>query len=63
MEEKCPECGGEVLEIVYGLPEPEMWEKAKRGEAIIGGRHVDESCDRWQCLECDFSWGELDPEN
>lgn len=28
---KCPKCNSEdVMEIIYGLPSPEVWEKSER---------------------------------
>ena len=29
---KCPKCGGKVVPIVYGMPAPELYEKAQRKE-------------------------------
>ena len=36
-ETKCPECGGPIVPIVYGLPSVELWESAERGEVVLGG--------------------------
>ena len=33
----CPECGGEVLPVLYGMPTPEAFEAAERGEFRLGG--------------------------
>lgn len=35
--EVCPDCGGELIPIVYGFPSPEIMEKAERGEVSLGG--------------------------
>ena len=32
-----PECGTTVLPVVYGLPQPELFEQAARGEVLLGG--------------------------
>ncbi|WP_156251507.1 hypothetical protein [Pseudactinotalea terrae] len=38
MPTRCPECGsGDVVEIVYGMPGPELFEAAERGEVVLGG--------------------------
>ena len=34
---KCPECGGRLLEILWGLPMYEAFEAAQRGEIALGG--------------------------
>lgn len=36
-EPKCPNCGGKLLKIVYGMPPLEIMEQAKRGEVFLGG--------------------------
>ena len=36
-EAKCPECGGLIVPIVYGLPSVELWESAERAEVVLGG--------------------------
>ena len=56
-EEKCPECGGKGLEIVYGLPAPELFERAERGEVVLGGCCVSSFDPRWQCADCGKTWG------
>ena len=35
--ERCPECRELVVPIAYGLPGPEMFEAAERGEIVLGG--------------------------
>ena len=35
--ERCPECRGLVVPIAYGLPGPEMFDAAERGEIVLGG--------------------------
>lgn len=56
--EKCPKCGGKVLDILYGMPMGEAVEAYKRGELILGGCciRVDEEGNSlmpdWQCKKC-----------
>lgn len=33
----CPLCGGTLLQVIFGMPDPELWEMEQRGEVIIGG--------------------------
>lgn len=42
---KCPKCGGKVVPIVYGMPAPELYEKAQRKEVVLGGCCITEEGD------------------
>ncbi|MDY6793867.1 MAG: hypothetical protein SWK76_01100 [Actinomycetota bacterium] len=56
----CPHCGSaEAIEIVYGLPSPEMEAAARRGEVLSGGClcHGDERDHRWCCRSCGTAYG------
>jgi hypothetical protein len=63
MATRCPECGSsDVVKIVYGMPDPEMFEASERGEVVLGGCcfEVDESGelampDR-SCRDCHHSF-------
>ena len=51
---KCPKCGGKVPPIVYGMPAPELYEKAHRNEVVLGGCCNTEDGDpQWACIECE----------
>ena len=56
--DKCPKCGEKVVSIVYGLPMGELFEKAERGEVVLGGCciAVDENgrimMPEWACVGC-----------
>ena len=47
----CPECGGRSIPIGYGLPGPDMFGAAERGELHIGGCTPD--LRRWHCTGCE----------
>lgn len=49
---KCPHCGGKVVRIIYGEPTPETFEKADRGELVIGGCCINEESPDWECTNC-----------
>ena len=57
--DKCPKCGGKVVDILYGDPMDEAIEAYKRGEIILGGCciELDENGNSlmpdWQCKECE----------
>lgn len=56
---KCPHCGSKAaVQIVYGLPGPELFERAKRGEVILAGCIVGTNDPTWGCLECGSEWGQ-----
>lgn len=56
--ETCPKCRGKVLEILYGEPTPEAFERSLKGEIILGGCCIetDENGNMtnplWGCAEC-----------
>lgn len=58
MTQRCQNCdAGCVLPVLMGLPGPEEWELAERGEAILGGCivgpvHIDQLM---QCDSCNWS--------
>ena len=49
---KCPHCGGKVVSIIYGEPSHELFEKADRGEVILGGCCISDLSPDWQCVSC-----------
>lgn len=51
--EHCPVCGSaRVVDIVYGLPGPELLEFAEAGHVWLGGCCVSEADPDWCCLDC-----------
>jgi hypothetical protein len=49
----CPRCGAEkLLPIVYGLPTPELFERASLGEVSLGGCVVFGTDPGWLCSDC-----------
>lgn len=60
----CPQCGGAPVPIVYGLPGPELFEEAERGEVALGGCVVWPDRPLWRCTACgsDIGAPESSPE-
>ena len=56
MKRTCPECGGEGVQIVYGMPSHELFEAAERGEVALGGCCVQEDEPNRQCRACGHEW-------
>ena len=50
--ERCPICGGEVWEILYGMPTHEAYEKRNETKTILGGCCITEHDPAWECIEC-----------
>lgn len=51
---RCPTCDGELVPLVWGMPDLELFEAAERGEAAIGGCIVpDGPWPQWHCKRCD----------
>lgn len=48
----CEKCRNQVLPIVYGYPTPETFEKAARGEIILGGCCIDGPIEELEDLVC-----------
>lgn len=48
---RCPECNRPAMPIAYGLPGPEMFEAAERGEIVLGGCMLDPDDPTHSC-EC-----------
>ena len=53
---KCPECGGEAVPILYGLPSIEYAEALRRGEIHLWGCVVEEDEPSWHCKACESEW-------
>jgi formate dehydrogenase maturation protein FdhE len=50
----CPVCGGgDLKEIIYGLPDPESFDFEKYE---VGGCCVTDEDVKYKCLICDSSW-------
>jgi hypothetical protein len=50
----CPVCGGgDLKEIIYGLPDPESFDFEKYE---VGGCCVTDEDAKYKCLICDSSW-------
>ena len=60
--EKCPKCGGKVLDILYGMPMGEAFEAEERGEIILGGCCIqidgegNSLMPDWQCKKCNVQF-------
>ena len=54
----CPNCDGNIVDIIYGEPNQELYEQSLRKEVILGGCCVvvDESGNmtnpEWGCVKC-----------
>ena len=53
---KCPKCNGDLIEIVYGMPGPELFEAEERGEVILGGCCVFEDGPEYHCKNCNLEF-------
>lgn len=58
---KCPKCGGEVYDILYGEP-TSTWEedylKETGHHAILGGCIISEDCPDFVCKDCGLNFRE-----
>lgn len=51
-EPKCPNCGNKLIPIEYGMPAPETFEKAEKGEVFLGGCMVEDIQPVYHCNTC-----------
>lgn len=51
---KCPECGGKVARIFYGMPAftERLQADLDAGRIVLGGCEISENMPTWQCVEC-----------
>jgi hypothetical protein len=48
----CPDCGGRVVPIWYGLPSEAGWARIAAGEAVGGGCMSGPNAPVWCCQDC-----------
>lgn len=54
---RCPACSEKSgVDISYGMPSPELFEAAERGEVALGGCCIDDELPERQCLLCNHTW-------
>ncbi|MBQ3476078.1 hypothetical protein IJH26_01030 [Candidatus Saccharibacteria bacterium] len=53
---KCPKYGENLIEIIYGMPGPELFEAEERGEVILGGCCVSDDDPKYRCKKCDIDY-------
>ena len=53
---KCPKCGNNLIEIVYGMPSSELFEAEERGEVILGGCCLSGDDPKYRCSNCETSF-------
>lgn len=53
-KKKCPLCNNELVDIVYGMPGPDLFEKYERKEIALGGCTIyeDEEQPVYHCYHC-----------
>ncbi|WP_405268038.1 tetratricopeptide repeat protein [Methanobrevibacter sp.] len=49
----CPDCGGELIPIVWGYPSPKLLKRAERGEVFLGGCCIPPNNPNYRCKKCD----------
>jgi hypothetical protein len=55
---KCPKCKSSkaVIPIIYGMPPPDIEEKARKRKLVIGGCVFGEGVPTWHCKACNHWW-------
>lgn len=52
----CPNCGSNMIEIIYGMPDPEAVKMVKKGKLFLGGCYIDEKNPVFHCNVCRRSY-------
>lgn len=53
----CPKCKKRTgVDIVYGMPSPELFEQAEQGLVALGGCVIEDNQPDYRCQECRFEW-------
>ena len=52
----CPNGHGDVVRVVMGMPDPELFEAADDGQVVLGGCVVGPESPDWACLVCHEQW-------
>ena len=55
-EVKCPNCGGKLIDIIYGMVDYEVGEQAKKGKVFIGGCMITGNDPIYHCNTCRRSY-------
>jgi len=51
---KCPKCGKDLVETIYGMPSPEIMKQYEKGEVLLGGCEIIEGVEqvKYTCFNC-----------
>lgn len=53
----CPTCKEKTgVNIIYGMPSPELFESAERGEVALGGCLISDENPERHCTACGAEW-------
>lgn len=56
MNDICPSCGNDLVNIIYGYPSPKMVEMAKEENIALGGCVIRVDSPRLYCYGCDSTF-------
>ena len=56
LKKKCPKCGNDLIEIIYGMPDSDLFEAAERGEVVLGGCEEFDDQPEYRCKNCDIDY-------
>ena len=59
----CPDCGGKILPVMYGMPGEEAMKASERGELFLGGCMLEDTAFRCECGATAFSFDETSAES
>ena len=54
---QCPKCGSKnSIEIIYGIPVPELFQEAEAGKVKLGDCCIFEGNPDYFCKGCEYEW-------
>lgn len=58
MSKKCPRCGKDLVDIIYGYPTPECFDAEDEKKIYLGGCELFDDNPAYHCYNCELSFSE-----
>ena len=58
MNKKCPKCGKDLANIIYGYPTPECFDAQDEKKIYLGGCGFFDDNPKYHCYDCELDFSE-----
>ena len=58
MNKKCPKCGKDLVDIIYGYPTPECFDAEDEKKIYLGGCCTFDDSPKYHCFNCELDFSE-----